>query len=99
MCQFFKKRGFPDSAGCQHRTGKHRAQKIDRETALETSQGEEMNIVPFSYTKPSSQNIILKNFKILRNDPENKVIFPLPPLVSFKRDKNIGNFLARSEFF
>ena len=50
MCEFFKRRGFPDSAGCHHRTGKHRAHKIDRETALKTSQGEEINIVPFSFT-------------------------------------------------
>ena len=38
MCQFFKKRGYPDSAVT---TGKHRAQEIDRETALQTSQNEE----------------------------------------------------------
>ena len=42
------------------------------------------------------KNLILKNFKILRNDPETKHIFSLPPLISFKRDKNIGNFLVRS---
>ena len=41
---------------------------------------------------------ILKNFKILRNDPETKHIFSLPPLISFKRDKNLGNFLIRSAF-
>ena len=42
--------------------------------------------------------VILKNFKILRNDPETKHIFSLPPLISFKRDKNLGNFLVRSAF-
>ena len=35
---------------------------------------------------------------ILRNDPETKHVFPLPQLISFKRDKNIGNFLVRSAF-
>ena len=30
--------------------------------------------------------------------PKQKQIFPLPPLISFKRDKNIGHFLVRSEF-
>ena len=25
-------------------------------------------------------------------------IFPLPPLISFKRDKNVGNYLVRSAF-
>ena len=35
---------------------------------------------------------------ILRNDPETKHVFPLPSLISFKRDKNISNFLVRSAF-
>ena len=34
--------------------------------------------------------------KTVRNDPETKHIFPLPALVSFKRYKNIGNFLVES---
>ena len=47
MCQFFKKRGYPDSAVT---TGKHRAQEIDRETALQTSQNEETDRIPFTLT-------------------------------------------------
>ena len=39
-----------------------------------------------------------QNFKILRSDPKTERIFPLPPFVSFKRDKNIGNFLVWSAF-
>ena len=99
MCQFFKKRGYPDSAVT---TGKHRAQEIDRETALQTSQNEETDRIPFTLTyHPQNlaiKNVILKNFKILSNDPETKHIFSLPPLISFKRDKNLGNFLVRSAF-
>ena len=97
MCQFFKKRGYPDSAIT---TGKHRAQEIDRETALQTSQNEETDRIPFTLTyHPQNlaiKNVILKNFKILSNDPETKHIFSLPPLISFKRDKNLGNFLVRA---
>ena len=82
--------------------GKHRAQEIDRETALQTSQNEETDRIPFILTyHPQNlaiKNVILKNFKILRNDPETKHIFSLPPLISFKRDKNLGNFLVRSAF-
>ena len=44
------------------------------------------------------KNVIVKNFKILRNDPETKHVLTLTPLISFKRDKNIGNFLVRSAF-
>ena len=87
MCQFFKKRGYPDSAVT---TGKHRAQENDRDTALQSSQNEETNRIPFALTyHPQNlavKNVILKNFKILRNYPETKHIFSLPPLVSFKRD-------------
>ena len=99
MCQFFKKRGYPDSAVT---TGKHCAQEIDRETAPQTSQNEETDRIPFTLTyHPQNlaiKNVILKNFKILSNDPETKHIFSLPPLISFKRDKNLGNFLVRSAF-
>ena len=96
MCQFFKKRDYPDSAVT---TDKHRAQEIDRETALQTSQNKETDRIPFTLTyHPQNlviKNVILKNFKIIRNDPETKHIFSLPPLISFKRDKN---FLVRSAF-
>ena len=42
--------------------------------------------------------IILKNFKLLQNDPDTGRIFSQPPLISFKPDKNIGNFLVRCAF-
>ena len=32
------------------------------------------------------------------SDPDTGRIFSQPPLISFKRDKNIGNFLVRSAF-
>ena len=68
----FKKRGYPDSAVT---TGKHRAQEIDRETALQTPQNEETDRIPFTFTyHPQNlaiKNVILKNFKILSNDPRN----------------------------
>ena len=44
MCQFFKKRGYPDSAVT---TGKHRTQETDRWNALQTSQKKETNRIPF----------------------------------------------------
>ena len=42
------------------------------------------------------KSIILKNFKLLQNDSDTGRIFSQPPLISFKRDKNIGSFLVRS---
>ena len=44
------------------------------------------------------KNVILKNFQILLNDPETKHILSLPPLNSFKRHQDIGDFLVSSTF-
>ena len=81
----FKKRGYPDSVAT---------------TGLQMSQNEETNRIPFTLTyRPQNlavKNVILKYFKILRNDPETKHIFPLSPLI--KREKNMGNFIVRSAF-
>ena len=57
MCQFIKKRGYLDSSVT---TGKHRAQEIDRETAIQMSQSEESNRIPFTLTY-YPQNLAVKN--------------------------------------
>ena len=44
------------------------------------------------------KNSIPYSFKLLQNDPDTGRIFSQPPLISFKRDKNVGNFLVRSAF-
>ena len=99
MCHFFDKRGYPASVV---QAGHHRAQQIDRQSALQTSQKENNNRIPFTLTfhphNHADKSIILKNFKLLQNDPGTGKIFSQPPLISFKRDKNIGNFLVRSAF-
>ena len=81
-------------------TPQHRAQQIDRQSALQTSQKEKNERTPFTLTyhthNLTAKNIILNNLKLLQNDNETGRIFSQPPLVSFKRDKNIGNFLVRS---
>ena len=99
MCQFFEKRGYPASV---IQAAHHRAQQIDRQSALQTSQKEKNDRIPFTLTFHPHNNpvkaIILNNFKILQNDPETGAMFSQPPLISFKRDKNVGNFLVRSTF-
>ena len=92
MCHFFKRRV---------NTAQHRAQQIDRQSALQTSQKKKNERMPFALTyHPHTCNLaaknILKNFKLLGNDNETGKIFSQPPLISLKRDKNIGNFLVRS---
>ena len=97
MRHFFKKHGYPDSVV---NTAQQRAQQIDRQSALQTSQKEKNERIPFTLTyhphNLAAKSIILKNFTLLQNDNETGRIFSQPPLISFKRDKNVGNFLVRS---
>ena len=44
----------------------------------------------------AARNVVLRNFKILQSNLETAPIFPNPPLVSFKRDRNLRNSLVRS---
>lgn len=84
MCQFFEKRGYPSS---DIQAAHHRAQQIDRQSALRTSHKEKNDRIPFTLTFHPHNNsvkaIILNNFKILQNDPETGVIFSQTPLISF----------------
>ena len=93
MCQFFDKRGYPVSVV---QAGYHRAQQIDRQAALQTAEKENTDRIPFTLTfhphNHAVKSIILKNFKLLQNDSDTSTIFSQPPLISFKRDKNIANF-------
>ena len=99
MCTFFEKRGYPASV---IQAAHHRAQQIDRQSALQTSQKEKNDRIPFTLTFHPRNNpvkaIILNNLKILQTDPETGAIFSQPPLISFESDKNVGTFLVRSAF-
>ena len=98
MCEFFEKRGYPASVV---QAGHHRAQQIDRQSTLQTSQKENNNRIPFTLTfHPHNHAVksIILNYKLLQNDLDTGRIFSQPPLTSFKRDKSMGNFLVRSAF-
>ena len=70
--------------------------------SLQTSQKENNNRIPCTLTfhphNHAVKSIILKNIKLLQNDPDTGRIFSQPPLISLKHDKNIGNFLVGSAF-
>ena len=78
------------------------AQQIDRQSALQAAEKENTDRIPFTLTfhphNHAVKSIILKNFKLLQSDSETGTIFSQPPLISFKRDKNTGNFLVRRSF-
>ena len=97
MCNVFDKRGYPASVV---QAGHHRAQQIDRQSSLQTSQKENNNRIHphIPPLQPRSKIHHSQKLYITSNDPDTGRIFSQPPLISFKRDKNIGNFLVSSAF-
>ena len=61
MCQFFDKRGYPVSVV---QAGHHRAQQIDRQSALQTAEKDNTDRIPFTLTfhphNHAVKSIILK---------------------------------------
>jgi hypothetical protein len=66
---------------------------LDRENLLQYNTKKQNNRVPLeiTYSKalPNIHEILKKNMKILYNSEQMKRIFDEPPMVSYKRDKNI----------
>ena len=97
MSNFFSERGYPDSILSK---ALNRVQNVKRESALEPSASDNEERIPFTLTfhpnNLAARNVVLRNFKILQSDPETAPIFPNPPLVSFKRNRNLRNSLVRS---
>ena len=97
MSNFFSERGYPDSILSK---ALNRVQNVKRESALEPSASDNEERIPFTLTfhpnNLADRNVVLRNFKILQSDPETAPIFPNPPLVSFKRNRNLRNSLVRS---
>ena len=89
---FSKRRGYPASVV---QAGHHCAQLIDRQSSLQTSQKKHSDRIQFTLTLHRHNHSVKS---IIQNYPETGTIFSQPPLISFKRDKNIGNFLVRSSF-
>ena len=104
MCNFFDKYYDPvtDYPASVVHAGHHRAQQIDRQSTLQTSQRDNNYRIQFTVIfhphNHAVKSIILKHLKLLHNDPDTGRMFSQPPLISFKRDKNIGNLFVRSAF-
>ena len=92
------KHGYPASVV---QAGHQRAQQIDRQSALQMSQKENNNRIPFTLAfhphNHAVKSIILKNFKLLQNDPILVEFFATSTNFIQMRQKQ-GNFLVRSAF-
>ena len=97
MLTFFKQRGYPEP---QLHNDLQMVTTISRDEALSPTRLNVTNVdrVPLVLTyhpfNTVTRKILLENFNILSTDPETRGIFPEPPLVSYRRDKNLRDFLV-----
>ena len=67
---------------------------------LPVDKNQSKNRIPFTLTyhplNNRIKNIIYNNFQLLSNDSKTKQIFNAPPLMAFRRDKNIRDSLVRT---
>ena len=96
MLQFFKNRGYPDSVVKTAQDALKQLNNSQRHKCHKRKRIREYRSLTFHPLNLPVKNIILKNFKLLQNDNKTSRIFTLPPLISFKRNKNISDFLVRS---
>ena len=81
-----------------------KAKEIPRKKAIERVQSEKNDVkrpvfaVHYDPRLPALPNIIKKHWRTMtNNDPYLKEVFPLPPLVAYKRPQNIKDKLIRSK--
>ena len=100
MKQFFRERGYPEELVQQALS---KAKRIPREEALTPKtkgDQEDRPILALTYHPHNTEvrKIVMKNFPILQSSPKLSETFELPPLMAFKRDRNLGDLLVRSAF-
>ena len=54
-------------------------------------------VITYDPRLPPIPEILRKHWRTMTSDPQLKEIFPLPPLVAYKRPENIRNKLIRSK--
>ena len=98
MSSFFKQNNYPKHAT---QAALNKVKDLSQDDALLPSNNATSNDrTPFILTyHPFNNNvkdIIYSNFNILTNDTHTKNIFDTPPLLAFRRDKNLKDSLVRT---
>lgn len=79
-----------------------RARNVPRDQALKKVSKEKATkrpvfVIHFDPRLPSISEIVRKHWRTMTKDPRLKEIFPVPPMVAYKRPKNIRDTLIRSK--
>ena len=78
-----------------------KASKITRQNSLKTKQKKRNDRTPFVVTYhpsvPQLASILNTNHHILQNSTDCKEVFPQPPMLSYRRPKNLKEYLVRAK--
>ena len=78
-----------------------RVLKISRREALKKVEKRKNErpvfVVTYNPSLPSVSNILNKHWRVMSNDPYLKKVFPLPPMVAFRRTVNLRQKLIKSK--
>ena len=98
MSSFFSSNGYPNNT---IQLARERIENISQDTALQNNQEATNNQrIPLTLTyHPFNKNvkkIIYNNFHILIEDNNTKQIFNAPPLMAYRKDKNLKDMLVHT---
>ena len=54
-------------------------------------------VIHYDPRLPSVNNIIKKHYRVMTQDPKMKEVFPEPPIIAYKRQKNLREALIRAK--
>ena len=78
-----------------------RVLKMNREEALQYKPKKENNrtisVLTYNPALPSVSKILQKHWRVMTQDPYLKEVFPQPPMVAFRRAKNLKDHLIRAK--
>ena len=99
METFFVARGYPNdliTRGRERASIKSRAELLENNARNNTANDRVPLVTTFHPTNQDACKIIPGNFKILYDDSTTNNIFRKPPLMAFRRAKNLKDLLVRS---
>ena len=97
---YFRARGYPDGL-VNNDLRKVPTARFSLLTSTPTSHNESTStkvllVLMYNPFNVSTRRILLDNFNILSSDPEACRIFPEPPLVSYRCERNLSDILVHS---
>ena len=99
METFFTARGYPNDLirkGRERASTKSRAEILKSDAANNIAKDRVSFVTTFHPSNLVVENIISRNFRILREDSRTGKIFDKPPLKAFRRAKNLKDLLVRN---